>query len=93
MDWYSKEGIVIVSAFIAITVFVTLFVQNSINRAIERRAMSLASGDDGPSSMISALGNMVSGKAKAHSQTVSTSKTSKTSKTPPEGSGKRYTPL
>lgn len=93
MDWYSKEGIVIVSAFIAITVFVTLFVQNSINRAIERRAMSLASGEDGPSSMISALGNMVSGKA----QTVSTdsSKTSKTStlKTPPEGSGKRYTPL
>lgn len=88
-QWNSKEGVLIISAFVAVTVFVTLFLQKQINKAIERRALSLSSIVEGKSSMISALGNMVSKKT----DIIQPTSTEKSVKGPPEGSGRRYTPL
>ena len=83
MTLFTREGMLVLLAFMGITVCVTLFVQNSINKAIERRAISLSNND---SSMINALGKMSGKKVKKNVQENIPNK-------PPEGSGKRYTPL
>ena len=86
MTLFTREGMLVLLAFMGITVCVTLFVQNSINKAIERRAISLSNND---SSMINALGKMAGKNVQKNKKNVQENVPNK----PPEGSGKRYTPL
>ena len=86
MTLFTREGMLVLLAFMGITVCVTLFVQNSINKAIERRAISLSNND---SSMINALGKMAGKNVQKNKKNVKENLPNK----PPEGSGKRYTPL
>jgi len=98
MHWNSKEGLILTSALLMVTVLVTIFLQNSINSAIERKALSLGT----KSEELKSFSEMVQDKGKKNTVTepitqVKEPPISFTKKEiiepPPVGSGKKWTPL
>ena len=98
MLWNSKEGIILTSALIALTILITIFIQNSINKAIEKKALQLG----GSKSEIDSFSSFVSNNKLNQNQVVETvpqivqkavPQVTMETPPPPIGSGKRWTPL
>jgi len=95
MHWNSKEGIILTSALIVLTILITIFIHNSINKAIEKKALQLG----GSKSEIDSFSSFVSNNQVAETvpQIVQKTVPQVTMETPPPpppiGSGKRWTPL
>ena len=98
MHFNSKEGLIITSALIIVTILVTIFLQNSITKAIEKKAIALGSR----SNEIESFSSLIN-KNKNDSKEIRTvvqpsskrpsSKPQTSPSPPPIGSGKKWTPL
>ena len=97
MHFNSKEGLIITSALIIVTILVTIFVQNSITKAIEKKAIALGSR----SNEIESFSSLINKNKNDPKDTVSeirtvvqpSSKPQTSPSPPPIGSGKKWTPL
>ena len=97
MHFNSKEGLIITSALIIVTILVTIFVQNSITKAIEKKAIALGSR----SNEIESFSSLINKNKNDTKDTVSeirtvvqpSSKPQTSPSPPPIGSGKKWTPL
>ena len=58
MQYNSREGFILTTALIAVTVLVTILLHNKVNNAIERRAKSLTSNE------LKTFGNMIENNSK-----------------------------
>ena len=103
MHFNSREGFILTTALVAVTVLVTILLHNRLNNAIERRAKSLTSNELKSFSSIIERNkapireiqkeNVTPVKSTpVNSTTVSFSEIPETSP-PPVGSGKKWTPL
>lgn len=98
MHFNSKEGFILTSALIVVTILVTVFLQNSITKAIERKAIALGSRSNEIESF-SSLINRNKKDSKDSKDSISeiipvpSSKSQTLSSSPPIGSGKKWTPL
>lgn len=94
MQWNSKEGILITSSLVIVTILMTIFVQNSLNRAIEKRALTIGrskSEIDSFSSLVSRSPHTVPEPTQV--QPIIKSTVQPVVQPPPIGSGKKWTPL
>jgi len=97
MHFNSKEGLIITSALIIVTILVTIFLQNSITKAIEKKAIALGSR----SNEIESFSSLINKNKNDPKDTVSeirtvvqpSSKPQTSPSPPPIGSGKKWTPL
>ena len=109
MQYNSKEGFILTTALVAVTVLVTILLHNKVNNAIERRAKSLTSNE------LKTFGNIIENNNKPtrqfqsqESKPVVSSVASPVASPvasiepinpeipkspPPVGSGKKWTPL
>ena len=98
MQYNSREGFILTTALIAVTVLVTILLHNKVNNAIERRARSLTSNE------LKTFGNMIENNSKPTRQLKTQESVSKpapvqsiepepVASPPPVGSGKKWTPL
>ena len=109
MQYNSKEGFILTTALLAVTVLVTILLHNKVNNAIERRAKSLTSNE------LKTFGNIIENNNKPtrqfqsqESKPVVSSVASPVASPvasiepinpeipkspPPVGSGKKWTPL
>ena len=105
MQYNSKEGFILTTALVAVTVLVTILLHNKVNNAIERRAKSLTSNE------LKTFGNIIENNNKPtrqfqsqESKPVVSSVASPVASIepinpeipkspPPVGSGKKWTPL
>ena len=98
MQYNSREGLILTTALVAVTVLVTILLHNKINNAIEMRAKSLTSNE------LKTFGNIIENNSKPTRQ-FKTQESAQESKPapvqsiepvaspPPVGSGKKWTPL
>ena len=104
MQYNSKEGFILTTALLAVTVLVTILLHNKVNNAIERRAKSLTSNE------LKTFGNIIENNSKPTRQIQTQESVSKPvvstvaspvasiepeipKSPPPVGSGKKWTPL
>ena len=96
MLYNSREGFILTTALIAVTVLVTILLHNKVNNAIERRAKSLTSNE------LKTFGNIIENNSKPTKQLQTQESVSKpapvqsiepVASPPPVGSGKKWTPL
>ena len=100
MQYNSREGFILTTALIAVTVLVTILLHNKVNNAIERRAKSLTSSE------LKTFGNIIENNSKPKQFQTQESKPVVSpvasiepinpeipQSPPPVGSGKKWTPL
>ena len=105
MLYNSREGFILTTALVAVTVLVTILLHNKVNNAIERRAKSLTSNE------LKTFGNIIENKPTRQFQTQESKPVVSPVKSiapvasiepispempkspPPVGSGKKWTPL
>jgi len=104
MQFNSKEGFILTTALVAVTVLVTILLHNKVNNAIERRAKSLTCNE------LKTFGNIIEqnkNKTPTRQESIPIESVASGSKPisvipeipktspspPPVGSGKKWTPL
>jgi len=103
MQYNSREGLILTTALVAVTVLVTILLHNKINNAIEMRAKSLTSNE------LKTFGNIIENNSKPTRQfqtqeskpvqsiapvaSIEPINPEIPNSPPPVGSGKKWTPL